>query len=67
MFIILETLVEHVKPGTDPVYKYSEPEHYFQTMAQAAKYVLHMADFDAFANTDYKIVEIKKFTPSKVV
>ena len=68
MFIILETLADHVTPGTDPVYKYAEPEHYFPSMLQAEKYVLSQAnDPGAFTNTEYKIVEIKKFTPSKVV
>ena len=66
MFIILETLADHVTPGTDPVYKYAEPEHYFQSMLQAEKYVLSQTnDLGAFTNTDYKIVEIKKYTPSK--
>lgn len=65
MFIILETLANHV-PGTDPVYKYAEPEIYFQSLLQAKKYVIsHSNDEGAFANTDYKIVEIKKYTPSK--
>ena len=66
MFIILETLADHVTPGTDPVYKYAEPEHYFPSMLQAEKYVLSQAnDLGAFTNTDYEIIELKKFIPSK--
>ena len=66
MFIILETLADHVEPKTDPVYKFAAPEHYFQTKLQAAKYVKSQAgDIGVFTNTDYEIVEIKKYTPSK--
>lgn len=65
MFIILETLANHV-PGNDPVYKYAEPDHYFPSRLQAEKYVRSQTnDLGAFTNTGYKIVEIKKYTPSK--
>lgn len=65
MFIILETLANHITP-CDPIYKYAEPEYYFPSRLQAQKYVIsHSKDEGAFANTDYKIVEIKKYTPSK--
>ena len=68
MFIILETLADHVTPGTDPVYKYAEPEHYFPRVRQILRGLvlcLLKRDLGAFTNTDYKIVEIKKYTPSK--
>ena len=63
MFVILETLAD--KNSTDAVYRYAEPDYYFSTLLQAEKYILHMGNIGAFEHTDYEIIELKKFIPSK--